>query len=1260
MLKNYNPHFYKWLTILNCQFLWILGTPAIAQITPDTTLGTEASHVNPGKIIHIDGGAIRNHNLFHSFTEFNVKNSQSVYFVNPVGIENILSRVTGQNVSSILGKLGVDGEANLFLLNPNGLIFGENAQLDIRGSFIASTANSLQFDHQQEFSATNPQAPPLLTIKIPLGLQLGNPTSGNIINHGNLTVGKDLSLTANNLNLQGHLQAGNNLTLHAQDTLQIRDHPQQAFRAIAGGKMIIQGDTKIDIFALNHPASGFFSNGDMVLQSNHPVSGDGHFYSGANFRIAQNDTLGSLFSPSDPIILAVGDVSIGDYVGASLHILAGGSVQLGNVTINRIGNTPTTINPNNTNFIPGTNTTYNQLSPVSLSDSKTTLNIDGSNRPTLDIRAGIDWNQSPFSGIPAITNPVAFPVGTVNFVIPTLTAANIKVNNVRVTPPNGVVYLTNQYSANSSLTGDISFGSINTQNFIGSGSVFLNSSHNIYSNVTPFSSGQINTISSDGNAGNVNLIAKNTIDLNNGTSILSVSLGAGKAGDVNIQTGTLSLKNGSFITTTTVGQGTGGNLTINAFDTVEVIGTDDTGFRSTLASQTGGTGNAGNMTINTQRLIVKDGALITGESFDQGRGSDININATKFVTVNGLRSAIITEALGTGDSGNLTINTGKLTLTEGAAISTSTYTSGQGGALNINATDTVEIRGLSTDGKLRSRLMSQALGSGNSGGIKITTRNLMVGYGGFVSTNTFNQGNGGQLIVNASDTVELTGSNGQFATGLFSETSNASGNGGNLEITTNRLLIESGALASTSSFAGGKAGDLIVNALESTELIGTKTDQTGELTSSGLFSFTRGSNDAGDLTINTRQLLIKDGGQASAATTGSGNGGNLTANATGNVEIVGTAANGEFSSGLNTTTAFEGDAGLLTINTPKLVLRNGGQLSVSTFGEGKAGNLIVNATDSIELTGKSSVGRKFPSAILSQVFRDGIAGNIIINTNELDINNGATITVNSLGNRKAGDLQASVRFLRLDKQGRILAETASGDGGNITVNVQDLLLLRDNSLISATAGTQEAGGDGGNIMINAPNGFIVAFPNQNNDIVANAFQGKGGNININAQSIFGLEQRPSTPPNNTNDIDASSQFGLTGTIIINTPDIDPSRGLLQLPNNFTDVSQQIVSSCNPGSQARRSSFTVTGRGGIARSPIEPFQGELSTGRWITLETINEHQNSKISNENLPSSPQKIVEAQGWIIDKTGNVSLVAQVPNINPGGYVVNRFCSGE
>ncbi|WP_068969768.1 filamentous hemagglutinin N-terminal domain-containing protein [Nostoc sp. PCC 7524] len=113
---------------------------AIAQIVPDGTLGAENSQLTPNANVRglpallIEGGATRGINLFQSFLQFNIGDGQRVYFNNPTGIENILTRVTGSDPSKIFGTLGVDGQANLYLLNPNGIIFGTNARLDVAGS----------------------------------------------------------------------------------------------------------------------------------------------------------------------------------------------------------------------------------------------------------------------------------------------------------------------------------------------------------------------------------------------------------------------------------------------------------------------------------------------------------------------------------------------------------------------------------------------------------------------------------------------------------------------------------------------------------------------------------------------------------------------------------------------------------------------------------------------------------------------------------------------------------------------------------------------------------------------------------------------------------------------------------------------------------------------------------------------------------------------------------------------------------------------
>ena len=140
-----------YLLLLSC-YLGLFPASAIAQIIPDGTLGSESSRTVPDTVNNlpsdrISGGATRGSNLFHSFREFNIGEGRGAYFENPSGIANIFTRVTGGQSSNILGTLGVQGNANLFLINPKGIVFGPNARLDLRGSFIGSTADSIVFNN---------------------------------------------------------------------------------------------------------------------------------------------------------------------------------------------------------------------------------------------------------------------------------------------------------------------------------------------------------------------------------------------------------------------------------------------------------------------------------------------------------------------------------------------------------------------------------------------------------------------------------------------------------------------------------------------------------------------------------------------------------------------------------------------------------------------------------------------------------------------------------------------------------------------------------------------------------------------------------------------------------------------------------------------------------------------------------------------------------------------------------------------------------
>ena len=146
--------------------------PAYSQVKSDNTTNTIVN--TSGNNFDILNGIQKGNNLFHSFTEFSIPTGGSATFNNSTNVVNIINRVTGGNISNIDGIIKANGNANLFLINPSGIVFGENAALNIGGSFLGTTAESILFEDGFEFSAVNPQNEPLLTVSVPLGLQMGN------------------------------------------------------------------------------------------------------------------------------------------------------------------------------------------------------------------------------------------------------------------------------------------------------------------------------------------------------------------------------------------------------------------------------------------------------------------------------------------------------------------------------------------------------------------------------------------------------------------------------------------------------------------------------------------------------------------------------------------------------------------------------------------------------------------------------------------------------------------------------------------------------------------------------------------------------------------------------------------------------------------------------------------------------------------------------------------------------------------------------
>jgi filamentous hemagglutinin family protein len=582
-----------------------------------------------------------------------------------------------------------------------------------------------------------------------------------------------------------------------------------------------------------------------------------------------------------------------------------------------------------------------------------------------------------------------------------------------------------------------------------------------------------------------------------------------------------------------------------------------------------------------------------------------------------------------------------------------------------------------------SQLLSITLGAETGGTLAIdAAQSVNLSQGAFIATFTAGEGQAGDVRVRASNSVELGGTSQNAPSALASQVlESATGNGGNLTIETGRLSIQDGAIMDASTFGAGRAGNVLIRALDSVELIGTGTVSSPDAQiitiKSGIYAQVAegaipDAGDAGDLTIETGQLIVSGGAQISTAARAGGNGGILTVNASDTIELSGTAPSatadpldnnrsGIFVSAesgatgnvgnLNITTGLltveegarisadnlgsDNTGGNATLTVRQLIIQGGGQVRAGSFDKGPGGTLTVNAAESVQVIGTGTIAsRSVPSELFTEAEASGAAGILNITTGNLSVQDGARVTVSSRSTGKAGDLQVRTRSIELDNSASISADT-SGGGGNIELR-SPLLILRRSSRITTNAEGSDI--TGGNITINAD--VLAAI--ENSDISANSDDFRGGRVIINAQGIFGTQFREQLTPES--DITATgANSSLNGTVEINTPDVDPSQGLVNLPNEPVNV--EVAQGCQGGGTQASVEFFNTGRGGLAPNPYEPISSsELWEDVQLPKQRAENPAGASRASTSPATPPNEIVEAQGWLMNEKGQVVLLAQMP----------------
>lgn len=1034
----------------------------VAQVTPDQSLGKENSVVTPvnPNAERIDGGAVRGSNLFHSFKEFNVDEGQRVDFANPTGVENIFSRVTGNNSSNIFGTLGVLGNANLFLLNPNGIIFGPNARLDIRGSFVASTGKGITFADRTIYGDNNLGSKPLLTMAVPVGLQYGTEQAGNINNEGNLQVGEGqkLALAGNTVTTSGKMKAPGGTVHVLGERVGLLDNAQiDVSGERGGGNVLIGGDFQGKGEVPNAKRTFVGSGANIIADA--LTSGDG-----GRVIVWADETTG--FNGK---ISARGGSQFGNggfaEVSGKENLIFRGDVDLGagNGSFGTLLLDPTDI------------TIIDNVSDSS--GVKDELKPEGSNAPA-DIFAS-DFAQTPTT----ISQKTLEELGEKNTVKLEAT------NNIIISDLKEVAYENspnkNQLTFEEAPGQSITFKADADGN--GVGSFIMNQEHTIRTNGRDIEIsgaglklGDINTSAESTNGGNITLTATNG-DIE--TRYITSSSNSPRNGDAaNAGSVTMTADNGKIIirsrknviednedtiailANSIVFPGvsgnskTGGRISLKAKNGIDIIGKVNS---QSAIKGIGDSGNAGAVTISTSNGNIKiDNPSGSREAINamsssgndrndkSGNGGKINLIAD-----NGginLSGHIISLSEGTRASGNaetITIEAPKGIIDIQGLIWANSTSANAGNGANIKLNAGGDITTLSD-------IFSFSSGNGKGGDITFNSRNGSIDTLGNIYSASKNGVGGiikftaaGNIFTGNISTGDISFIQNPFLNDLFS--------GGNVKGENITLISNNGAIDT-------RAG--IVSTISTNRDGGNITfEADNNITTGNIFSNSLGSGKGGDITFISRNGNVDTSGSQVYISTNDIDLEDLFSGSNTKDEDIAFITNSDaidINAGIVITSSKNGDGGTIEFTAADNITT--ANIFSNSLGNGKGGD-ITFTTDNGYINTRSG--------IINSAFRNGVGG---------------IIEFNAAGNIFTGNISTGdISFI----------EDASSDGN---VKAGDIFFTSDSGIINTSLGivsTVSTNSDGGDIEFKAAENIFTGnvFSNSLNS-------GKGGDITFTSNN----------------------------------------------------------------------------------------------------------------------------------------------------------------
>jgi filamentous hemagglutinin family protein len=1159
-------------------------------------------------------------NLFHSFGQFSLSQGDLATFSGPAATKNVISRVTGGSVSSIDGTIRstING-ANLYLINPSGIVFGQNATVNVLGSFHASTADYVKMSDGTRFQAKNPDSPTsTMSAEPPVAFGfLTMPPAKIAVNGSTLgSVPGTLGLVAGPVSIGPASQTAlTGAALSASGTIHVT--------SVAG-----TGEVPVDprnTSAL--PVTSFGSvdisggiRGGSTLSANGVTSGGSVFIrSGALTIDASNINANNFGSgPVGKFDVSAGTLILKNSAGfVSLALGKGGaspiSITADSVLLDNRAKIQSAMGSDTSIVVTTQQLTLKNGGLIGANSSgaaNVTVNVAGQ----LSIMGS---NPSSNTGITSTGSPanIAVKAGTLSITSPGGDGAGISASGTGM-PASIVVMVDGALSIDGTgvirdpttgvfpvvgISADANRGSTGKAGNVTVTAGTLSILNNGVIGARTFGGGDGGSVSVDVPAGQL------TIDGTGGNPEVSTTGIAsdanpgstGNAGKVTVKAGTLSIFNNGEISAQTFGSGNGGEASITVAGKLTIDGiSGNPGFVTGIATASpGGTGNGGDLTIRAGSLsIVNNGQIVSGTS-GPGNGGSVFVTVAGETSIDSGAQITAVSGGGSGSGGNVTVASSNLTIREGGIISTQTFGPGSGGNISVTVPGGDVLVDANAGTKSTGILATASKGStGTGGNVAISSGSLTILNGGLVSTERFGSGTTGSISVGVGQGLSIDGGPATGVTGISARSEPGSAlSAGNVVVRAGALSIGGGGQISASTQGSGTGGDVAVSVTGTAALtrggqISSETSGPGaggrvEVTADGVLTLTdlgsgitasatpTATGTAGSVTVTGGQITIASGAEIASTTAGTGAGGSVIVTTPGALVLDG-AGVGNTQIAASATGPQSGAGGPVTVAANALTVAGGARIASTTFGPGAGGDVAVTVTNGVTLAG---VGPDSASGITASAEpgSSGQAGQVVLTAGgAIALSGGAKVTSSTAGAGNAGTVQVSSQGpLSLTDPGSgiiaLATSIATGNAGSVAVTAPQIALMAGAEISSTTAGT----GAGGSVKVTTPGVLVLDGAGVNNtEIAASATgpqSGPGGSVTVaaNALTVAGGARIASTTfgPGDAGDVAVTVANGVT------------------LSGAGPNGASAITALAQPGSSGRAGEVILTAGGAIALS-----------------------------------------------------------------------------